>query len=62
MTNDAQCLGMCMIDPDTGACMGCGRLPEEIHGVPVAPPVPEKAEFDYRLPDNIQAEVGQGSD
>lgn len=32
--SDPQCVGVCLIDPDTGACMGCGRLPEEISGVP----------------------------
>lgn len=32
--SDALCVGVCMIDPDTGSCMGCGRLPEEISGVP----------------------------
>ena len=32
--DDLQCLGMCMIDPDTGVCMGCGRLPEEVSGAP----------------------------
>lgn len=35
--NDSQCLGICLIDPDSGACLGCGRLPEEISGVPVRP-------------------------
>jgi uncharacterized protein len=33
--NDVLCVGVCMIDPDTGACLGCGRLPEEIDGIPV---------------------------
>lgn len=22
-----QCIGVCMADPETGACMGCGRPP-----------------------------------
>lgn len=22
---DIQCVGICMVDPDTGYCLGCGR-------------------------------------
>ena len=40
--SDSQCLGVCMIDPDTGACLGCGRLPEEIAGVPTMAPSRDK--------------------
>lgn len=37
MSNDTLCIGVCLIDPDTGVCLGCGRTPEEIAGVPVPP-------------------------
>jgi uncharacterized protein len=55
--NDSQCLGICMIDPDSGACLGCGRLPEEISGVPVRPAA---AAENFRkstagLPENVTA-------
>lgn len=62
MSNDVQCVGICMIDPDSGVCLGCGRLPEEIAGVPVPTPVELAPEPEYKLPPNVQAEVGQGSD
>jgi predicted Fe-S protein YdhL (DUF1289 family) len=29
MSNDTPCIAVCMIDPKTGLCLGCGRtLPE----------------------------------
>jgi hypothetical protein len=63
MSNDAQCVGICLIDPDTGACLGCGRLPEEILGVPVpaaanpaAAPNPAA-----RLPSAVAGQVGEGT-
>ena len=40
--SDQQCIGVCMIDPDTGACMGCGRLPDEISGVPAPAALPRR--------------------
>lgn len=55
------CVGVCMIDWDSGVCLGCGRTPEEISGVPVAPPgapVPAAPP----LPDNVAAQVGEGSE
>jgi hypothetical protein len=63
MNNEAQCLGNCLIDPDTGACLGCGRLPEEISGVPVAhgagaPPPPDSRPL---LPAAVAAQVGEGT-
>lgn len=38
------CVGVCMSDPETGVCMGCGRPPlgspdVNIELVPVIPPV-----------------------
>lgn len=63
MSNDSQCVGVCMIDPDTGACLGCGRLPEEIHGVPVAPtptatPAASTASL---LPPAVADQLGEGT-
>lgn len=54
------CVGVCMIDWDSGVCLGCGRTPEEINGVPVppsSPPAPAVAP----LPRNVAAEVGEGT-
>ena len=28
-----QCVGICMSDPDSGYCLGCGRPPEESPGI-----------------------------
>ncbi|MER2552349.1 MAG: DUF1289 domain-containing protein, partial [Thauera sp.] len=36
MSGDALCVGVCMIDWDSGVCLGCGRSADEINGVPVA--------------------------
>lgn len=59
--SEALCVGVCMIDWDSGVCLGCGRTPEEIDGVPVPPPVePPKAAVP--LPDNVAAQVGEGSE
>ncbi len=38
-----QCVGVCMSDPETGYCMGCGRPPlgsPEVN-VEIAPTLPE---------------------
>lgn len=35
MSGDALCVGVCMIDWDSGVCLGCGRTADEINGVPV---------------------------
>ncbi|MBI1907054.1 MAG: DUF1289 domain-containing protein [Rhodocyclales bacterium] len=51
---------MCMIDPDTGVCLGCGRAPEEMSGVPSAPPHAE-ADDTAQLPDNVRQQVGEGT-
>jgi hypothetical protein len=65
MSGDALCVGVCMIDWDSGVCLGCGRTADEINGVPVAPP-PEPlqpaAEHPVPLPPNVAAQVGEGSD
>lgn len=60
--NDPQCLGMCMIDPDSGVCLGCGRAPalEEISGVPIAP-APTDTEAPAPLSDNVQQQPGEGT-
>ena len=63
MSNDAQCVGVCMIDPDTGACLGCGRLPEEIRGVPIAASAPAAptASTASRLPAAVAEQLGEGT-
>ena len=60
--SESLCVGVCMIDWDSGVCLGCGRTPEEIDGVPVpeAQPAPQPAA--PPLPDNVAAQVGEGSE
>lgn len=65
MSGDALCVGVCMIDWDSGVCLGCGRTADEINGVPVAPPPAALQPADDKpapLPPNIAAQVGEGSD
>lgn len=59
--NDALCVGVCIIDWDSGVCLGCGRTAEEIEGVPVAPPapVPQKA---VPLPANVAERIREGTE
>ncbi|AKU10339.1 hypothetical protein AzCIB_0434 [Azoarcus sp. CIB] len=59
--SEALCVGVCMIDWDSGVCLGCGRTPEEINGVPV-PPAPAEPPKPAPLPDNVAAQVGEGSE
>jgi len=59
--SDALCVGVCMIDRDSGVCLGCGRSPEEIDGVPVAVPVSEAPE-PAPLPPNVAAHIGEGTE
>ena len=64
MSGDALCVGVCMIDWDSGVCLGCGRTADEINGVPVASP-PAALQADDKpvpLPANVAAQVGEGSD
>jgi len=71
MIGDIACLGICIVDPDTGICQGCGRGPEEISGVPVAVPdddtrknkqaMPLSA-AQYPLPPQVVGLSGEGSD
>ncbi|WP_200385857.1 DUF1289 domain-containing protein [Rhodocyclus tenuis] len=28
MSEEPECIGMCEYDPESGICLGCGRLPE----------------------------------
>jgi len=55
MSEDEQylCVGICMADPDSGYCLGCGRPPFESPGI-VAEEVkrPHPAENDRQDPDN----------
>lgn len=60
--SDPLCVGVCMIDWDSGVCLGCGRTPEEIEGVPVAPVAPTTARAQAPLPANVAREVGEGSE
>ncbi len=63
MSGDPGCLGMCMIDWDTGVCMGCGRGAEEISGIPTpAPPPAPRSDTAAPLPANVAEQVGGGSD
>ena len=64
MSGDALCVGVCMIDWDSGVCLGCGRTADEINGVPVASP-PAALQADDKpapLAANVAAQVGEGSD
>lgn len=71
MIGDIACLGICIVDPDTGVCQGCGRGPEEISGVPT----PNLSDEDrkkigamplsavqYPLPPQVAEEIGKSSD
>lgn len=60
--SDPLCVGVCMIDWDTGVCLGCGRTAEEIEGVPVASPPVEHDHKVQPLPPNVAALVGEGSE
>lgn len=65
MSGDALCVGVCMIDWDSGVCLGCGRSADEINGVPAAPPPAARQPADDTrapLPANVAARVGEGSD
>lgn len=48
MSDEAQylCVGICMADPDSGYCLGCGRPPFESPGIVaevVSIPTPSKS-------------------
>jgi hypothetical protein len=63
MTDDDECVGVCMIDYDEGICIGCGRTVDEINGVPIPPPPADlKPAEPAPLPPNVAAQVGEGSD
>ncbi|NMF90589.1 DUF1289 domain-containing protein [Aromatoleum petrolei] len=59
--SESLCVGVCMIDWDSGVCLGCGRTPEEIEGVPV-PSVPSEPPKPAPLPDNVAVQVGEGTE
>ena len=52
--DDYLCVGICMADPDSGYCLGCGRPP-----LPVAATTPEMVAQDARPPYRPDA---QGND
>lgn len=60
--SDALCVGVCMIDWDSGVCLGCGRTPEEIEGVPVSAPPADTKPAAPPLPPNVAARVGEGTE
>ena len=74
MSGDALCVGVCMIDWDSGVCLGCGRTADEINGMPASAPdtsavaQPDPAAVSAArpagvpLPPNVAARVGEGSD
>ncbi len=73
MSGDALCVGVCMIDWDSGVCLGCGRTADEINGVPTPAPnasaaaqlaaaVSPAQQAGVHLPPNVAACVGEGSD
>lgn len=63
MSDDTLCVGVCMIDWDSGVCLGCGRTADEIDGVPVPPPADDSgAVTAVPLPHNVAERVGEGSD
>ncbi len=37
------CVGICMADPDSGYCLGCGRPPIDSPGIVAEPAVPAAA-------------------
>jgi hypothetical protein len=47
------CVGICMVDPDSGFCLGCGRPPL------VSPPVVAEAVPAVLTPHNKNAETSQ---
>jgi hypothetical protein len=68
MSGDALCVGVCMIDWDTGVCLGCGRTSDEINGVPVSPPPaaemppPQPSAVRAPLPPGVADALGEGSE
>ncbi len=63
MSGDPGCLGLCMIDWDTGVCMGCGRGAEEISGIPTPAPARDSGSpAAAPLPPNVAGLVGEGSE
>ena len=74
MSGDALCVGVCMIDWDSGVCLGCGRSADEINGMPASAPdtsavaqpdpaaVSAARQAGVPLPPNVAARVGEGSD
>jgi predicted Fe-S protein YdhL (DUF1289 family) len=43
MIGDIACLGICIIDPETGICEGCGRGPEDVSPIATAKPARHEA-------------------
>ena len=57
MSGDQQCVGVCIVDPQTGACMGCGRMPDDIVDLPTpAPSTSKKIAKAPPLPPQVAAQ------
>lgn len=68
MNEGIVCIGVCINDPETGVCLGCGRQPEAVSlghasgaarknndGTPLSA-------AQYPLPEQVADEAGQSSD
>lgn len=61
--SDPLCVGVCMIDRESGVCLGCGRTPEEIDGDPVALPQPNAdRKPSFPLPPDVADQAGEGTE
>lgn len=74
MIGDIACLGICIVDPETGICQGCGRGPEEVSGVAAeqggigacnkiaAAPLSAENPVRYPLPPQVAREAANPTD
>lgn len=53
MTGDSPCVKLCVIDPITGFCIGCGRTGNEIGGW-LALSLAERAALNAALPERLK--------
>ena len=47
---DYPCVGICMNDPDTGYCIGCGRSADEIFGETDSPAADQEVATEVLTP------------
>ena len=50
MSGDALCVGVCMMDWESGVCLGCGRTADEIYGTTETSEAEPPAESQAGLP------------